>query len=214
MLCDFDGTIVDIDTCVYLLNQFAEEDWRRYDKQLEREEITLEECLLKQFSTVRASKEQMLDAVQRVTSTRPHFATLVKHCRNHRVPLIVVSAGLDFVIRYFLKREKWDTYIKTHAPKSECTTKGIRLTFPKLLNNTSINFKDDMVTVYKKHGKEVIYIGDGLADYHAAKNADHAFAIKGSKLAELLMRNDIQHKEIDGFQEVVDLLRSKREARE
>ena len=211
MLCDFDGTLVDIDTCVYLLNQFAEEDWRRYDKQLEREEITLEECLLKQFSTVRASKEQMLDAVRRVTSIRSRFATLVEHCRNHRVPLIVVSAGLDFVIRYFLKRENWDTYIKTHAPKSECTTKGVVLTFPKLLTNTAVNFKDDRVILCKRLGKEVIYIGDGIADYHAAKNANHAFAIKGSKLAELLTRNDIQYKEINGFQEIVDLLRSKQE---
>lgn len=211
VLCDFDGTLVDIDTCVYLLNQFVE-DWRRYDEQLEREEITLEECLQKQFSTVQTSKEQMLDAVQRVTSIRPRFAALVEHCRNNRVALIVVSAGLDFVISYFLKREQWDTYIKTRAPKSKCTTKGIKLTFPKLLDNTAVNLKDDLVRLYQRKGREVVFIGDGLADFHAAKISDHTCAIKGSKLAELLMRNEIQHREINCFQEVVELLRSIQEA--
>ena len=54
--------------------------------------------------------------------------------------------------------------------------------------------------------QEVAYIGDGLADYHAARNADFSFAIKGSKLAELLKRDGIPHKEISDFQEVVEII--------
>ncbi|MHA2368192.1 MAG: hypothetical protein ACXADX_05165 [Candidatus Hodarchaeales archaeon] len=36
ILCDFDGTIVDIDTAEYLLEKFARGNWQQYDVQLEK----------------------------------------------------------------------------------------------------------------------------------------------------------------------------------
>ncbi len=204
VLCDFDGTIVNVDTCVQILEKYAEEGWRIFDEQYEKGEITLEECLQKEFSTVTFSKALVLNELQKVASVRPNFSQLVQLCKENGFPFMIVSAGLDFVIKHFLKLEGWYNSIPIHAPKAIFTAHGIKLTFPRQFHNTSINFKDDMVTQYKDRGWKVAYIGDGVADYVAAKKADIPFAIKGSKLAELLKKNKIPYNEISDFQQVLE----------
>jgi len=203
VLCDFDGTVVDIDTSVFVLTRFAEEDWRTFDGQLERGKITLGECLRKQFSTVRATKTRILKEIENVPSVRPNFEKLAEFCKTKGIPLMIVSAGLDFVINHFLEQKGWQKLVTVYAPKARITAKGIKFTFPKLLDKASVSFKDDLVRYYKKQGKTTIYIGDGFADFNAAKNADFSFAIEDSKLAELLKNDGIPHKEISDFQEVV-----------
>ncbi len=207
VLCDFDGTILDIDTSVFILTKLAKEEWKIFDEQLERGEITLEECLRKQFSTVRASKTRILKEIGRVPTVRPNFEKLVDFCGVQRIPLILVSAGLDFIIKHFLEVKGWHALVEVYAPKARTTANGVKFTFPKLLDKASVNFKDDLVRYYKKQGKRVIYIGDGLADYHAARNAHLSFAVKDSKLAELLKHGGIPHKEITDFKDVVEAIK-------
>lgn len=101
VLCDFDGTAVDIDTCVFILSKFAEAEWKIFDTQFEKGEITLEECLRKQFSLVKAPKAIILEETERVMSARLNFEKLIEYCREHKISLILVSAGLDFVIKDF-----------------------------------------------------------------------------------------------------------------
>ena len=50
--------------------------------------------------------------------------------------------------------------------------------------------------------RKVIYIGDGLGDDAAAKDADYSFAIKGSVLAKLCLHC----KSITDFQGVVEAI--------
>jgi 2,3-diketo-5-methylthio-1-phosphopentane phosphatase len=206
VLCDFDGTIVEADTCTSVLHKFAKKDWRAFDKQFGRGEITLEECLQKQFATVTVSKAQMLKEAENAAFIRPGLEELVRYCKMHAFPLILVSAGLDFVIKDFLRRHDLDSLIEVYAPKTRITNRGIRFMFPKLFDKTSVSFKDDLVKFYRKQGKSVVYIGDGQGDYYAAGNADYPFAIKGSRLAELLKKDGIAHKEISDFWEVVEVL--------
>lgn len=206
VMCDFDGTVLRIDTCEFVLDRFAEKDWRIFDRQLERGEITLEECLRRQFETVRAPMTVILSEIDKVASVRPDFKRLVEHCRKHRLHLILASAGMDFVIRHISEREGWPESVDIYAPRTRITANGIRFDFPALFDKSSVNFKDDLVRHYRKQGMKVIYIGDGIADYEAAKNADFAFAIKSSKLAELLRRNSIPHRETGDFGEVVEVI--------
>lgn len=208
VLCDFDNTVVDIDIAEFILARFSEADWQVFDEQLERGEITLEECMQKQFSTVKAPRALILKETENVTVARPNFGKLVEYCKNHDIPLIFVSAGLDFVIKRFINLNGWHGLIEAYTPKSKFTADGIKFTFPKLLDETSVSFKDDLVRHYKKLGKRVIYIGDGTPDYQAAREAHFSFVIKDSKLAELLRNEKILHKEISDFQEVVETIKA------
>jgi 2-hydroxy-3-keto-5-methylthiopentenyl-1-phosphate phosphatase len=142
-----------------------------------------------------------------IPSVRLNFDKLTQFCKTQKIPLVIVTAGLDFVINHFLERKRLRKLVKVYAPKSRITAKGIKFSFPKLFDEASINFKDDLVRYYKRLGKKTVYIGDGFADFNAARNADFSFAIKDSKLAELLKNDRIPHKEISDFLEVVEALR-------
>ena len=206
VLSDFDGTIVDIDTAVVVLTHFAEENWTIFDEQFEKGEITLEECLQQEFSTVRTSKTRILKEIERIPSLRPNFDKLAQFCKTLKIPLIIVSAGLDFVINHFLEQKGLQKLVEVYVPKARITATGIKFSFPSLLDKASVSFKDDLVRYYKRQGKKTVYIGDGFADFNAARNADFSFAIKDSKLAELLRNDGILYEEISDFQEVVEAL--------
>jgi len=206
LLCDFDGTIVTIDTCEFLLDTFVKEDWRAFNAFLERGEITLEECTRAQLSMLNLSEEEALKALEKVTSFRPHFTELVDHCAAQGIRFIVVSGGLDFVIKHFLRVGGLKKLVRVYSATSRTTRDGIELSFPELVDCTSLDFKEDLVKQYNKQGFRTIYVGDGLSDFNAFKHADFLFVIKDSKLAELCEREDLPHCEITDFQEVIKSL--------
>jgi 2,3-diketo-5-methylthio-1-phosphopentane phosphatase len=207
ILIDFDGTIVTIDTAEYVLDKFAGKDWRIIDEQLERGEITFEESLVREFAMLKVSEKQMLDALEPATHFRPNFEKMIEYCRMHSFPLVVVSGGLDFSIRHFLGQKGWLDSVEIFAPRAECTDNGVILSFPKRFDQMSTNFKEDLVRYYRIQRKKVVYIGNGLSDYPAAKIADVPFAVRGSKLAQLCRNARIACEEITDFQQAVELIK-------
>ena len=203
VLCDFDGTITLTDTYEYVLRKFAQGDWRIFDDQYERGEITLQECLRKQGSLVKTPEMLLVAELERVTGFRPNFDKLIGYCRTNRIPLLVVSAGLDFTIKHLLRLKGWDRLVKLYVAKAQSTPEGIRFSFPRLRDKTSLSVKDDLVKHYKKKGRRVAYVGDGVRDIHALREADFPFVIKGSKLAGLCRQQNIPAREINDFQEML-----------
>jgi 2-hydroxy-3-keto-5-methylthiopentenyl-1-phosphate phosphatase len=154
---------------------------------------------------VKASKSQILDELDEVTRFRAGFDNLIDYCKTNHYPLVLVSAGLDFVIKHFLRRQKWRK-MELYAAAAKCTPTGIRFDFPKLKDNRSISLKDDTVRYYKTKADTVAYIGDGRWDLHALRNADLRFAIRNSKLSELCKEQEIQATTVVDFTEVVTSL--------
>lgn len=177
-----------------------------FDQQYARGEINLQECLRKQGALVRTPEMVLIAELERVTTFRPNFGRLVTYCRSERVPLAVVSAGLDFAIKHLLRMKGWDNLVKLYVAKSEMTPSGIKFTFPRLQDKTSLSVKDDLVKRYKGQGRKVVYVGDGIWDMDALKQSDYRYAIKGSRLATLCRENNIPAREITDFQEVVSAL--------
>jgi len=203
VLCDFDGTITNIDTAEFILTRFAQGNWRALDRQFESGTITLEECLRREFSLVNASKKQILNELENVVTFRPHFRELAVYCKGNRIALEIVSAGLDFVIKRFLEFKGWQDLVTVHSPKTRFGALSIEFVFPELFDKTSTNFKHDLVRHYKKEGKKIAYIGDGSGDYEAARDSDYRFAVDGSKLARLCEDNNVPCTNITDFQQVL-----------
>jgi 2,3-diketo-5-methylthio-1-phosphopentane phosphatase len=207
VLCDFDGTITEVDTAEFVLCTFAHGDWRTIEALFEKGEITLEECLRRQFSLVRASRTQMLNALEGVATFRPGFEEFARHCKGSDIPLVIVSAGLDFVIEHFLKVKDFKDLVTVYMPKTRITADGIGFKFPRRYFRASVDSKHDLVRHYKGQSFTVIFIGDGSADFAAAKEANLAFAIKGSRLEELCGKEKIPFKSIGSFLEVLESMR-------
>ncbi len=214
VLSDFDGTVTLNDTFQNVVEKFGQGNWRAVDDQYVKGEITLEECLRRQGGMVRASKSQLLDELDQVTRFRPGFDNLAEYCRTNHYPLVLVSAGLDFVIKYFLTRENLMDKVEVFAAVAKCTPMGIKFDFLKLKDKRSMNFKDDTVRYYKTRAETVAYIGDGRWDLQALRNSDLRFAIKNSKLAELCKAQEIQATTVADFTEVVTSLQKKMSERD
>jgi len=73
---------------------------------------------------VRASKPQVLDELDQVTKFRPGFDNLAEYCRTNQYPLVLVSAGLDFVIKHFLTRQNLVNMVQVSAAVAKCTPRA------------------------------------------------------------------------------------------
>jgi len=186
-----------------VLERFADPVWKVYDEQYERGEITLKDCLQKQFATVNASRQQIEKELNGAVNLRRGFKELANYCGRRGIPVVIASAGLDFVIDYLLRQWGLKNLLKRHGPKTTIVGNRIQFKFPKLLDRASVNFKDDLVRFHKKEGHKTIYIGDGFSDFPAARVADFALAIKESRLAGLLTKKRVKHSEVCDFNEVL-----------
>ncbi len=214
VLSDFDGTVTLNDTFENVLARFGKGEWRAVDDQYVRGEITLEECVRQQGGMVQVPSSEILSYLDGVTKFRPNFDKLIEFCMTNHFPLVIVSAGLDFVIKHFLTREKFQDKVELVAASAKCTPTGIKFEWPKLRSDRSMNLKDDMVRYYKQRADTVAYIGDGRWDLHALRNADRRFVIRNSKLAELCLEQEIQATRIIDFQEVVKSLQKEMSERD
>ncbi len=192
ILSDFDGTIVIEDTALLILNLYGSGNWRKYDNQLLKGEITLEECLTKQFSTLKVPRETILKVLDSKIVFRPSFNKLALFCEEFSIPLMIVSAGLDFIIEFFLNKIETKNHIPIVSGISKYTSTGISFEFPTKKHEISRNFKEDLVLDYQEKGYNVLYIGDGSGDFYAAKKADIVYSVKDSELSRLCMKNKMQ----------------------
>jgi HAD superfamily phosphoserine phosphatase-like hydrolase len=207
-MCDFDNTIVSVDTGIAILSKFADGNWRYYDDLYNRSEMPVEEVLRRQFSMVRATKSSMIRAIEGSAPFRPGFERLLQVCGQRRVSLFVVSYGLDFCIKHILGKASQGRNPRIYAPRARVTPNGVRFIFPRRRSKGSVNLKDDLVRYYKRRGCEVAYVGDGTSDFPAVKNADIRFAIRGSRLADLCDSSGVQFSQITSFDPVADKLES------
>ena len=206
VMCDFDGTIINIDAAQRTLELFASPQWRIIEKQFETGEVSFEESLQREYELIEASPDKILRTLDPITVLRPNFEKLIEYCKSKNASLIVVSGGLDFYIQHFLARRNLLNFITLCAPRTERTAKGYNVVLPKKFDLASINFKADLVKFHKNKGQEVFFVGNGLGDFPAARESQYTFAIKESRLAELCKQTTILWEEVEDFQQVIDTL--------
>ncbi|MHA2428603.1 MAG: MtnX-like HAD-IB family phosphatase [Candidatus Hermodarchaeia archaeon] len=203
VFCDFDGTIVTIDTCDHLLQTYVAEDLSRYDALLASGAITLEECLTQQLSKLHVPPQDMLDELDQVIVIRPYFLDLIDYCRVNAIPFTIVSAGLDFVITHVLAKAGVKDHVPIYAPHTQFTDRTLQVTFPPLTDPTSLDFKQACVKDHQRRGYTVFYIGDAESDFNAVRQANYSFVIQGTTLAQLCTTEKIPHLLIDDFRRTV-----------
>jgi 2-hydroxy-3-keto-5-methylthiopentenyl-1-phosphate phosphatase len=202
VVCDFDGTITLLDTAEFLLKKFAEGDWRAPDRLLLDGRISLEECMNTQCAMVRASRSEMLAALDGRVQLRQGFNELVDACTDNGIPFHVLSAGLDFIIKYYLERAGVLEKVTVTSPRAHWEHGVMSLRFPPRFHSASRSLKEDAVLGIKDQGREVVYIGDGLSDLDGARIADVRFAVSGRPLLGLLAREGLSATPFEAFGEV------------
>jgi len=198
---DFDGTITEEDASFFLLDKFAQGDWRGLFQQYREHKISVGEFNTRAFAMVKEDKHTLLQALEGNVKVRAGFHELVNHCREEGFSFVIVSNGLDFYIRAVLE-ESGLTEIEAHAAQASFHPTGMKVRYVGPNGKTvEDGFKDAYIESFLGLGFRVIYMGNGDSDIAPAKQAHRVFAT-GDLLA-YSRENNLNCKPFTDFREVV-----------
>jgi 2-hydroxy-3-keto-5-methylthiopentenyl-1-phosphate phosphatase len=199
--CDFDGTVTEEDISFFLLDAFAQGDWRRLLREYKEHKISVGEFNTKAFAMVKADKPKLLEALKGNVKVRAGFHELVNYCLEKGFRLVIVSNGLDFYVEAVLKDLRLRN-IEVYAAQASFHPEGMKVQYVgpdgKRLEDS---FKEAYTQSFLKLGYRVIYIGNGDSDVAPAKYAHHVFAT-GDLLA-YCRENNLKYKPFETFIDVV-----------
>jgi 2-hydroxy-3-keto-5-methylthiopentenyl-1-phosphate phosphatase len=202
--CDFDGTVTEEDLSFFLLDSYAQGDWREVLQEYKEHKISVDEFNTKAFSMVKVDRSTLLEALGDKVKVRAGFRELVDYCPKRGLRLVIVSNGLDFYIRSVLKGlgiEKLEVY----AAQAFFDSKGMKVRYigpdGKRLRD---GFKEAHVKSFLKLGYRVIYVGNGDSDFAPARYAEYVFAT--GELLAYCRENGLNYRPFENFVDVVAVL--------
>jgi len=174
--CDFDGTIIRNNLSVLLRETFAQGDWQRIESDYLLGQLTVEQSNRLQFACIKEPKEKLQEFVRQHIELRPGFLEFVRYCRKSDIPIVIVSSGLDFYIKPVLAQTRMPD-LELHCGQTSFGKDGIIVSYYDPEGNIiNKGFKRKHLSSLKKRDNNVVYIGDGLSDLEAARQADYVFA--------------------------------------
>ena len=195
--CDFDGTIIRNNLSILLRENFAHGDWRKMEADYLHGRLTVEQSNKLQYALIKEPKEKLKEFVRQYIAVRPGFAEFVRYCRENTIPFVIVSSGLDFYIETVLARIGMSD-LELHCGRTSFGKDGIAVSYYGPEGGViGRGFKRKCLTWLKKRDKNVIYIGDGLSDLEAARQAGHVFAT--GHLLRLLRAESVPCSVFDDF---------------
>jgi len=199
--CDFDGTITEEDASFFLLDTFAQGDWRRLLRDYKEHRISVGEFNTKAFAMVKDDKPTLLEALKGKVKVRAGLHGLVNYCLREGFRLVIVSNGLDFYIKAVLKDLGLEN-IEVHAAQASFHPEGMKVQYVgpdgERLED---GFKEAYIKSFLKLGYRVIYMGNGDSDVAPVKYAHHVFAT--GELLAYCRENNLKYKPFENFIDVV-----------
>jgi 2-hydroxy-3-keto-5-methylthiopentenyl-1-phosphate phosphatase len=195
LVVDWDGTITERDSLLMVLEQFGNwEESQRLGEQLFAGKITLREEIERQFATVTAPLDEVVDWAVENVRVRPGLPELVA------LHPIVVSSGFHELIDPVLARES--VTLDLHANHVEARPEGWRPIWREL-PVCAVCGQPCKRADLPADG-QVIYVGDGYSDRCAALAADRIFARRG--LAAYLDEQGIAYERFEDLHDIVTAL--------
>jgi len=207
---DFDGTITDRDTLVFLGERLGGGVRMRQvnDRLLRERKITLRQCVAANMRSIRAPFAEAAALLRAEIALDPTFAPFAAWCAACGVPLTVLSAGFEEIVRLFLAPADF--------PAVEVRANRLR---PDERRGWQCDFRDrtefghDKAAVLRAahgEGRRTVFIGDGFSDEAPAAVADEIFA-KG-RLVAYCRRRGIACTAIASFDDVRRALEARLQA--
>ncbi|MFZ5432540.1 MAG: MtnX-like HAD-IB family phosphatase [Calditrichota bacterium] len=175
--CDFDGTICIPDSSEFLLEKFALPGWKELDDAVWRGEVTEREMFTRQIELLRVTWTEARRALMEGVIIRDGFPRFVKYCREHNVPLTILSSGLRELIDELLTAAGVSGIpVHSHHTKIEGNRWQLVPWEGRRLAEHCSHCKCSFLIEQKEAGHKVIYIGDGYTDLCPIQHADIIFA--------------------------------------
>ena len=204
--CDFDGTVTIGDFTDRLLERYALPSWRAIEDQWRQGRIGSRECMLRQIDLVRCTPAQLAELIDE-TQLESGFDTFVGLIRERRIPLRIVSDGLDAPIIAILRRHGFAGLPIFANRLIHTGPDRYRIAFPNAREDctaASGMCKCALAAAGPRRAARTLLIGDGASDFCAARSADFVLA-KGA-LADYCRRQGIGFAPFTDFHDVCRLL--------
>jgi len=203
--CDFDGTVTEEDASFFLLDAFAQGDWRQVLQEYKNHKISVGQFNSRAFAMVKVDESTLLGAIKGKVKMRAGLHDLVSYCKKRDFRFVIVSNGLKFYIKAMLKDiglEKVEVYAAQSSFHSEGI--GVKYIGPDG-NQLDDGLKEAYIKLFLKQGYRVAYIGNGDSDILPAKYG-HLILARGELLA-YCRKNNLKYKPFDDFADVVKVLK-------
>ncbi len=178
ILCDFDGTISLRDMGYALVTRFASDDWKAIDRDFREGKIGSREAYFRIAKILKGDQEVIFGFIQENSNIDPHFISFYQYCQEKDIDIKIVSDGLDFYIKTVLQIHHLSDipfYANhTYFQKEE----GVKVSFPYSNEECGLcgTCKKALVQTHRKTYDSIIFIGNGISDRCAAREADFVFA--------------------------------------
>jgi len=203
---DFDGTITEKDVACQILDEYAYPQWLEIEKEYKAKKIGTREAIRREFALVKASREELTDFVDGAATLDPHFREFLGFLGGNGNRLEIVSEGLDFYIRFLLK--KWNLDLPLRTNRTSFKGRVMNIAYPHRDPRCALCGTCKMGRVLELRGKgcEIVYLGNGYSDICPALEADRVFA-KG-QLAALCAEEEREFMPFKDFGDVVREVRT------
>ncbi|KAI8338155.1 HAD-like domain-containing protein, partial [Chlamydoabsidia padenii] len=207
---DFDGTLCYDDTGVLLVDDercMGPEKRKALDKAILDGNLSYREGVKQMWDTVTLTMEEAWSDHLEHSRVDPGFPAFHKYCRDHDIPITVVSSGL-----YPLLEKLMIKFIGAEQAKEiDIVSNNVIIEG----NKWNIQWHDDsdygndkskvLEQARQMAGPETIFVfcGDGISDISAAKHADVLFARKGRDLETHCDRHHIPYISFDSFDDIL-----------
>jgi 2-hydroxy-3-keto-5-methylthiopentenyl-1-phosphate phosphatase len=175
---DFDGTISQKDVLDELIEHYAvNESWKLIEQRWQTGLIGSRECLEQEFTLLRITDRQLNAFLDRITLD-PGIGPLLELLGEYRVPVAILSDGIDFFIERILARHGF-TGLTIRSNTLERHNHGLRLACPHAAatcESAAAHCKCTSAAGLRAPGRRTIYVGDGRSDLCPARKADAVFA--------------------------------------
>ena len=199
--CDFDGTTTERDTSFFLLDAFAQGDWRQLLQEYKEHKISVGQFNTQAFAMVKADKEALLRTMRGKVKMRAGFQELVAYCAKRGFRLVIVSNGLDFYIKAILEEIGMEN-LEVYAAQTQFHSEGMKVQYIGP-NGEQLNdgLKEAYIKLFLGQGYRVMYVGNGDSDIYPAKYAQQIMA--RSELLDYCKENNLVYKPFDDLTDVV-----------
>ncbi|KAL7271132.1 hypothetical protein RUND412_006139 [Rhizina undulata] len=209
---DFDGTITFKDSNDFLTDNvgFGAERRKELNKEILEGKVTFRKAFKEMLDSVKLPFPKCIEYLRQSIKLDPGFIWFHRWCVAQNIPVVVVSSGLEQVIRALLLdllgRPAEQVPIYSNKAKISEDKKAWEIEYrddSDYGHDKSIAIKE-VIEKYTKTGPRptVFYFGDGVSDLSAAREADLLFAKEGYDLITYCEREGVPFTTFKDFKDI------------
>ena len=205
VFCDFDGTVALKDVGRELFTHFVGERAREIASMYIEGKVTARECLTGEAQAVGGLSEGECAEFVDQFGIDEHFRDFVEFCASRKIPLMILSDGLDFYVGRILHNAGLGgcEWFANHVEfKPAGSSPSMEVTFPFTDSECTYcgNCKRNHMITNSGDDDIIVYVGDGISDRCPVRFADVVFAKK--ELIRYCQEENISYFEFSDFGDV------------